>query len=158
MSDDLGRRERRARLLIAGFTRLGVTGRLLAVRAQGFPTDVGTFQAWAERLAQIGPSRFYEPGYFSDYPPGYLYVLWLLGALFDGEFLRLAVKAISIPADVAIALISASLAWRAAGRASAVLAVGLWMLAPGPIFAGPYWGQVDAVGTVPFMLALIYAG
>jgi predicted membrane-bound dolichyl-phosphate-mannose-protein mannosyltransferase len=152
------RADRRAKVAIAGLIALGVLLRLLVLRSPGFPSDVATFQAWAERLAELGPSRFYEPGYFSDYPPGYLYVLWLLGALFDGEFLRLAVKAVSIPADVAIALISASLAWRAAGRASAVLAAGLWMLAPGPIFAGPYWGQVDAVGTVPFMLALIYAG
>src|SRR5207247_1615667 len=27
-----------------------------------------------------------------------------------------------------------------------------------PARAGPYWGQVDAVGTVPFLLALIFAG
>src|SRR2546428_3388939 len=152
------RADRRARVAIVGVIVVGVVLRLVVLRSQGFPSDVATFQAWAERLVEVGPSRFYEPGYFSDYPPGFLYVLWLLGALFDGEFLRLAVKAASIPADVAIALISASLAWRAAGRASAVLAAGLWMLAPGPIFAGPYWGQVDAVGTVPFMLALIYAG
>src|SRR5207237_992390 len=82
---------------------------LALVRAQGFPTAGGTYQAWAERLASIGPGRFYEPGYFCDYPPGFLYVLWLLGALFDGEPLRLAVKALSIPADIAIALLVARL-------------------------------------------------
>ena len=42
---------------------------------------------------------------------------------------------------------------RAAGGAAT-----RWMLAPGPIFAGPYWGQVDAVGTVPLLFALIAAG
>jgi predicted membrane-bound dolichyl-phosphate-mannose-protein mannosyltransferase len=153
-----GRADRRTKVAIAGVIALGVLLRLLVLRSPGFPSDVATFQAWAERLAEVGPAGFYEPGYFSDYPPGYLYVLWLLGALFDGELLRLAVKAVSIPADVAIALISTSLVWRSAGRSHAILAAGLWMLAPGPIFAGPYWGQVDAVGTVPFMLALIYAG
>ncbi len=150
--------DRRARLAIVGIIGLGVLLRLLVLPSPGFPSDVGTFQAWAERLVQLGPQGFYEPGYFSDYPPGYLYVLWLFGALFDGEFLRLAVKAASIPADIAIAVIGASLAWRSAGRARGMLAAGLWMLSPGPIFAGPYWGQVDAVGTVPFMLALILAG
>ena len=82
------RRDRDARLAIAGVIALGVVVRLLFVRAQGFPTDVGTFQAWAERIAQVGPGGFYEPGYFSDYPPAFLYVLWALGALFDGEPLR----------------------------------------------------------------------
>lgn len=157
MTLDTARAERRARLAIAGIIVAAVLVRLLVLRSPGFPSDVATFQAWAERLAQIGPARFYEPGYFSDYPPGYLYVLWLFGALFDGELLRLVVKAASIPADIAIALMSASLVWRA-GRRYAILAVALWLLAPAPIFAGPYWGQVDAVGTVPLLAALIFAG
>jgi len=151
-------RDRDARLAIAGVIALGVVLRLLVVRAQGFPTDVGTFEAWGERIAQVGPGGFYEPGYFSDYPPAYLYVLWLLGALFDGEILRLAVKAISIPADVVIAALAAAVAWRHAGRGPAVAAATLWSLQPGPIFAGPYWGQVDAVGTLPLVGALVAAG
>ncbi len=152
------RADRRAKLAIGGVIALGVLLRLFVLRSPGFPSDVATFQAWAERLADIGPSRFYEPGYFSDYPPAYLYVLWIFGALFDGELLRLMVKAASIPADIGIALLSARLVWQAADRRSAVLAAGLWMLSPGPIFAGPYWGQVDAVGTVPLMAALIMGG
>ncbi len=158
MTDDLGRGDRRARLVVAGVIALGVVVRLLAVRAQGFPTDVGTFQAWAERLAQIGPGRFYEPGYFSDYPPAFLYVLWLLGGLFDGDLLRLAVKAITIPADIAIAVLAAWLVWRTAGRGAGIAAAAIWSLQPGVIFAGPYWGQVDAVGTVPLFGSLVAAG
>ena len=136
---------RRANIAIAVIVVVGVALRLLVTRAQGFPSDVGTFMAWAEKLASVGPSRFYEPGYFSDYPPGFLYVLWLLGVLFDGDLLRFAVKAISIPADVGIVLLVVPLVRRYAGHLSAILAAGLWMLQPAPIFAGPYWGQVDAV-------------
>ena len=158
MSDDAGRADRRARLWVAGVIALGVVVRLFVVRAQGFPTDVGTFQAWAERLASLGPGRFYEPGYFSDYPPAFLYVLWALGALLDGEPLRLAVKAISIPADVAIAFLGAWVLWRTGARAAGVAAAAIWSLQPGPIFAGPYWGQVDAVGTVPVLGSLLAAG
>ena len=158
MNDGLGRVERRARLVVAGVLALGVIVRLLEVRAQGFPTDVGTFQAWAERLAEIGPGRFYEPGYFSDYPPAFLYVLWLLGGLLDGEFLRLAVKAISVPADIGIALLAARVVWRTAGRSAGIAAAAIWSLQPGAIFAGPYWGQVDSVGTLPFFGSLVAAG
>ena len=158
MTDDAGRAERRARLLLAGVIALGVLLRLAVARAQGFPTDVGTFEAWAERLASVGPGRFYEPGYFSDYPPAFLYVLWLLGAFLDGEPLRLAIKAISVPADIAIALLAARLLWSFAGRAYGIAAAAIWMLQPGPIFAGPYWGQVDAIGTVPVLGSLLAAG
>jgi Gpi18-like mannosyltransferase/predicted membrane-bound dolichyl-phosphate-mannose-protein mannosyltransferase len=152
------RDDRRAHLAIAGLITAGVALRLLALRSPGFPSDVGTFQAWAEHMIQVGPAAFYSPDYFSDYPPGYLYVLWLLGAVFDGELLRLAVKAASIPADVAIAVGAAMLAWRHAGRGSAMLAAGLWSLSPAAIFAGPYWGQIDAVGSLPLFAALVAAG
>ncbi|HET9809037.1 MAG TPA: hypothetical protein VFQ66_05020, partial [Candidatus Limnocylindria bacterium] len=114
--------DRRAHLAIAGLITLGVALRLLTLRSPGFPSDVGTFQAWAEQMVRVGPGAFYAPEYFVDYPPGYLYVLWFLGALFDGELLRLAVKAASIPADIAIAIGAAMLAWRHGGRWSATLA------------------------------------
>jgi len=152
------RDDRRAHLAIAGVITLGVGLRLLTLRSPGFPSDVGTFEAWAEHLVQVGPGAFYAADYFSDYPPAYLYVLWLLGAVFDGELLRLAVKAASIPADIAIAIGAATLAWRHAGRGSAVLAAALWSLSPAAIFAGPYWGQIDAVGSLPLFAALVAAG
>src|SRR5207244_7047785 len=88
----------------------------------------------------------------------FLYVLWLLGAFLDGEPLRLAIKAISVPADIAIALLAARLLWSFAGRAYGIAAAAIWMLQPGPIFAGPYWGQVDAIGTVPVLGSLLAAG
>ena len=152
------RDDRRARLATLGLITVGVALRLLTLRSPGFPSDVGTFQAWAEHLVQVGPGGFYAPDYFSDYPPAYLYVLWLFGALFDGELLRLAVKAASVPADIAIAVGAATLVWRHAGRGSATLAAGLWSLSPAAIFAGPYWGQIDAVGSLPLFAALLAAG
>ena len=136
----------------------GIVLRLLVFRGSGFPSDVGTFMAWAERLASVGPAKFYDPAYFSDYPPGFLYVLWLVGALFDGEALRLVVKLLSLPADIAVALLLYRVVRRAAGPMTGALTGALWMLQPGPIFAGPFWGQVDSWGTFPFLAALVAAG
>ncbi|MBM4421117.1 MAG: hypothetical protein FJ034_05965, partial [Chloroflexi bacterium] len=147
----------RSRLALIAILTAGVLVRLATVGGPGFTSDVGTFMAWAERLADRGPWGFYEPGYFADYPPAFLYGLWLLGLVLDGEALRLAVKAISIPFDVGIAL----LLHRVAGARGAwvgTVAAALWMLAPGPVLAGPFWGQVDAVGTLAFLAALVVAG
>ena len=47
----------------------------------GLANDIGAFNAWGQRLASVGPAEFYAPDYFADYPPGYLYVLWLLGEI-----------------------------------------------------------------------------
>lgn len=45
----------------------------------GFSTDYHTFLAWALQLADVGPANFYAEGYFADYPPGYMVILWLVG-------------------------------------------------------------------------------
>ena len=84
-------------------------------------------------------------------------MLGLFAKLFDGETLRLVVKAASIPADVGLALSFAALLWRRAGPGRAAFASALWMLAPGAIIAGPYWGQVDAIGTIIVLGALVFA-
>ncbi len=151
--------EREAILLLAGAIALGVVVRLLVFRGSGFPSDVGTFMAWATRMAEVGPTAFYAPGYFSDYPPGFLYVLWAVGALFHGgEVMRLVVKGLSIPADIAIAIVLFRLVRPYAGAMVGAATGAMWMLQPGPIFAGPFWGQVDSWGTLPFLLALVAAG
>ena len=84
-------------------------------------------------------------------------MLGLFAKLFDGEALRLVVKAASIPADVGLALAFAALLWQRAGPWRAALASWLWMLAPGAVIAGPYWGQVDAIGTLVMLGALVSA-
>ncbi len=150
---------REAILLLAAAIVVGVAIRLLVFRGPGFPSDVGTFMAWAQRMAEVGPAAFYAPGYFSDYPPGFLYVLWVVGAVFHGgEVMRLVVKALSVPADIAIAIVLFRVVRPYAGAKAGAAAGAIWMLQPGPIFAGPFWGQVDAWGTLPFLLALVAAG
>ena len=150
--------ERTALMALGAAIVIGVVIRLFVFRGGGFPSDVGTFMAWAKRMADVGPQHFYAQGYFSDYPPGFLYVLWVIGVLFDGEALRLVVKGLSIPADIALSIFLYRIVRPYAGAAVGALAGALWILQPGPIFAGPFWGQVDSWGTLPFLGALIAAG
>ena len=67
-------------LIIAGVLLRILFGGLL-LPLSGLGNDIGAFSAWSQRLADIGPGEFYESGYFADYPPGYLYVLWLVGTI-----------------------------------------------------------------------------
>src|SRR5438067_575731 len=80
------------------------------------------------------------------------------GALSASARLRLPSKSLSIPADIGIAVLAARVLWRTAGRTSAIAAAAIWSLQPGAIFAGPYWGQVDAVGTLPLFGSIVAAG
>src|SRR5215469_2728028 len=63
----------------------------------GLGIDVGSYQAWALRMADAGPARMYQSGYFLDYPPGYLYALWAAGAAvhtlgLSGDMMRVMVE------------------------------------------------------------------
>ena len=65
----------------------GAVGRCLLLRlvlalvTDGYPYDMSCFVAWGDKLAAEGPAAFYSDGYFADYPPGYLWVLGLVGAI-----------------------------------------------------------------------------
>ncbi|MDQ3881041.1 MAG: hypothetical protein M3295_08215, partial [Chloroflexota bacterium] len=97
-------------ILLAGLL-VRVAFAVLIVPGSGFRIDVGDFGLWARDLASVGPGGFYRPGYFTDYPPAYLYVLWLLGAIAqwsgnpagDAGLLAGLVKVPGILGDVGVA-------------------------------------------------------
>src|SRR5206468_5401590 len=66
---------------LAGLFAVGLALRLLLAPRGGVPFDLDTFAGWAQRLARTGPNGFYAQPGLSDYPPGYLYVLWAIGRL-----------------------------------------------------------------------------
>lgn len=49
---------------------------LLVATTDGYLYDTNTFSAWAGLLNERGLSGFYTGGFFADYPPGYMFVLW----------------------------------------------------------------------------------
>lgn len=149
-----------ALLVIGLLLRAYIAGVL--VPQSGFRIDTGDFTSWAVKLAASGPGEFYETGYFSDYPPGYLYVLWALGSI--GSALQPVlglditgglVKLPGILGDLGAATMLFLLCRRAFDERIALAAAAAFLLNPGPIFNASVWGQVDAVGTM-VMLGTIY--
>jgi predicted membrane-bound dolichyl-phosphate-mannose-protein mannosyltransferase len=160
-------------LVLGLFLRVFIAAGLLP--QSGFSIDTGDFTAWAQRMASVGPEHFYEEGYFADYPPGYLYVLWLLGTV-GGWLAPLAghdvtsgiVKVPGILADVAVAWLLFVIArrwgpqllggrWAAlTGERLGIAAATIYVFNPGTIFNSAVWGQIDSVGTL-VLLATIYA-
>jgi predicted membrane-bound dolichyl-phosphate-mannose-protein mannosyltransferase len=122
----------------------------------GFGVDRGTFQAWAGELAARGASGFYTRGFFVDYTPGYLYVLWLVGIVGNaiggiGDLIKLP----PILADVAVAWLVHSMVLELGGsRRAARLGAVLFLINPVTWFDSAIWGQVDAFGVVFLLLAL----
>jgi Gpi18-like mannosyltransferase/predicted membrane-bound dolichyl-phosphate-mannose-protein mannosyltransferase len=128
----------------------------------GYATDLGTYKAWAARLADGGPSEFYSPNYFADYPPGYMYVLWLLGSIYKGLHISTAgalstviVKLPSILTD----LFTSWLLWvllrpRVERRLTWIIVLA-YTLNPAVFFNSAIWGQTDSFFTLELFLGVL---
>jgi len=146
---------------------LGLVIRLVLAQYSGaLWFDVSLFRQWSDRLVQRGPAQFYEPGYFADYLPGYLYVLLGLGkstrALIGGPPSVAMLKFPAILADLGVALLALLLAARVAPRVrqaesrTGAMAAAAILLNPGLILISAVWGQVDSLSAL-LVLAGIYA-
>lgn len=140
----------------------GVGARLFAARLYpGFEADMECFSAWARRMYEVGAGGFYSADFFSDYPPGYMYVLWLLGAVQrvlglgrDGFYLLLKLPAIA--ADIITAALLVRLAEKHTTHTAAMTLGGLYLFNPTVFINSAVWGQVDAIYTL-FVFVSIWA-
>ncbi len=127
--------------------------RWLVLPIPGHGGDVAVVAGWAERLAEVGPWRFYDGG-FSIYP-ALLYLYWPLGVLLDGGTLDVTIKGLSILFDLGLGVVLYRLGLRLGGGPAVGLGcAALYLFNPAVILAGPIWGQIDSAGTLFFLLAL----
>ena len=129
-----------------------------------YRVDVGSYSAWALKLAAEGPARFYAPGYFADYPPGYMYVLWAVGlasralrAGWQSDWFVALLKLPALLADLAVArLIFARL--RPGRKRLAWVAALAFALNPALLLNSTIWGQTDSVLALLALLAFLALG
>jgi len=146
-----------ALLIIAG---LWIVKTLALLAFEGFGVDVGTYQAWALQIASQGPAHTYQEGYFLDYPPGYLYALWIAGFIArsfgaGGTPLRIIVESPSLIADVLLAIAIFAYVRGTDMRRLALVAMLMAALNPALLFDTVVWGQSDSVLAMVMWLAVI---
>jgi dolichyl-phosphate-mannose--protein O-mannosyl transferase len=149
---------------LAGLVAAGLVLRLALVPNEGFSTDISTFQYWAMSLAEHGFGAFYASGSFADYPPGYFYILAVIGHVWEALFktsdaghytvLKFLVKLPGIVADLCLGVLSFAIVRRFASAAWALGAAALVLLNPAIIFNSAAWGQVDSVAAGLALLAI----
>ena len=105
----------------------------------GFGPDVGSYQAWASQIATLGPAHTYQEGYFLDYPPGYLYALWVVGLISQaigatGDFSRVIIESPAIVADFALAILMYAFV-RLGNRTALMAFIAMLMVALNPAAA-----------------------
>jgi Gpi18-like mannosyltransferase len=131
----------------------GLAIRLAVLDAKGHPGDAIVIGRWADNMATFGPSDFYR--HDGAIYPALLYAYWPIGVLLDGLDQARAIKGLSIPFDLAIGVVAFLAARRMVGPVRALVAPVVYLFNPAVLLAGPVWGQVDAAGTLAYLLALL---
>jgi dolichyl-phosphate-mannose-protein mannosyltransferase len=140
-------------IALAVMLAAGLAIRLALLDAPGHYGDSVVMSRWAENMAAYGPWNFYD--HDGAIYPALLYVYWPLGVLLNGADLARAIKGVSIPFDLATGVVLYLAARRLTGLRWALLAPALYLFNPAVLLAGPVWGQVDAAGTLAYLLALL---
>lgn len=147
-----------SKLLIISFIALII--RLILATLPGFKIDVFDWYAWSLRLNELPFHQFYNDNYFSDYTPGYLYILAVLGYLknhlnLTDSFFYYLLKIPAIFSEIMIGALAFDQLRKHFTIKIAFLGAGLIWFNLGLIFNSAIWGQIDAVLTL-FMLISVY--
>ncbi len=137
----------------------------LVFPGKGLAADLGFFESWTRTLTEVGPGSFYASAASANYPPVYPAILWLVGLLahplaaVTGASLDQAIvdllKLPAIVADLLIALVLYRAGSRWFGRGAGSIAAALYLFIPVTWYDSALWGQVDAVGTLVMLGALV---
>ena len=129
---------------------------------EGYTTDMGCFKGWAVAVYETGPANFYNSGIFADYPPGYIYILYVVGffrELFaidaNSSLFTLMIKLPSIIAEVVKAIIIYKVAEKPTNRVFELLCGVFLLFNPAMFFNSSIWGQIDAVFILFIVLAIL---
>ncbi|WP_019913677.1 phospholipid carrier-dependent glycosyltransferase [Paenibacillus sp. HW567] len=136
----------------------------IGLTAQGYQNDMNTFIAWGQRLVDLGPGKFYEKGYFADYPPGYLYILYLL-SLIRGLFgfahgsggETLLFKLPAILSDLVLGWLIYRAGRKKLGSGMAIGLMLLFLFNPAVLMDSAAWGQADSFFLVFLLLSIMGA-
>lgn len=157
-------RDRSLRWALAILFAVAMAKLVLLPWFDGYKNDISSYESWALRMTVAGPAGIYHTGYFLDYPPGYLYALWLAGIIAraagaGGVALRIVVEAPVLVADFVLAALVFIFVRRTAParRTAAYVAMLLVALNPALVFDTVVWGQSDSVLTAGIMLSAVLA-
>lgn len=139
---------------------IGLAVRLLLINLPGFQIDVNAWFAWAIRLNQVGFTNFYSDQIWTNYTPGYLYILGILGFIknllhmSDSNFVLL-LKFPSIGAEIILGL----LVYRQVAKKSlvwATVAASFILFNPAFLFNSAVWGQIDGLLTLMLVISVYF--
>jgi predicted membrane-bound dolichyl-phosphate-mannose-protein mannosyltransferase len=116
--------------------------------------DQGTFVAWSNILVSSGFKNFFNS--WSDYLPGYLYVLWVLGkinllGIFPQEVLF---KLPAILSDLVTGFFIFKILEKSKGEKWGLIGALIYLFNPAVLGNSALWGQVDSLTALTSVLTI----
>lgn len=134
---------------------------LLCVVSYGYQGDINSFRSWAMGAAECAPWHFYD-SIWCDYPPGYIYILGIIGfieKLFPDMSNVVFVLILKLPAcicDILAGVFIYRFTKKYVPYAVACGAVACYLLNPATMLNSAMWGQVDSVFLILLLCTLCY--
>lgn len=129
---------------------------------EGYGTDMNCFYAWSDMIFDNGIGKFYYLDSFTDYPPGYMLILWLIAGIrhiFSIETVssmgRILIKLVPVLSDLGAGFVVYKLAKKKFSEGSSLLLSLAYVLNPIVVLDSSVWGQTDGVFTL-FVLLTCY--
>lgn len=137
--------------------------RIYLSQFDGYKNDIFDFKLWSQGIYNIGSANFYR-SVASDYPPFYIYILWLVGAIykllspsFDAgtTLFTILIKLPANIADIFTALLIFKILRKYADFKTAYFGMAIYAFNPAIIYNSAIWGQVDSINTFLMLLAIM---
>lgn len=135
----------------------------------GHAGDVHWYSMWALSVSTVGPGEFYAKTVV-NYPPGYIYVLWLIGSLSqviasvthhdvrDVTSALIKIPPMLLDLGSGLLLYRITLHWcnrEAAAVRSALIVATSYLFNPVSLYDSAIWGQTDAAGAFIMLLGVL---
>lgn len=146
------------KMLIVSLLCVGLFIRIImGLNVEGFSSDLNLFKNWALSAAN-NLSAVYSNARSADYPPLYMYVLFIVGKLINlsaiSKYSILILKLPSIIADIISAYVLYKLAKKKLSVEWSMLISALYIFNPAIFINSALWGQVDSFFALIIILAV----
>lgn len=129
--------------------------RVLLFNFESFHIDMNTWEAWSYRIINVGINNFYSPNFYSEYFPGYLYLLWFIGTIYHFLFSKLSfssfqfeilLKSLTTIFDLGTSYLIYKTVFLIKPKLAPISAL-IYFANPAIIFNSSIWGQIDGIYT-----------
>lgn len=137
--------------------------RLLFITKSGYVTDINTFKSWSIALSDNGLKNFYYADMFTDYPPLYMYFLYVIGKIatlvdlaFDSTAFTILIKLNAIIFDTITVVLLYKIGCKKLLSKNAFIIALAYSINPAIFVDSAIYGQIDSFYALLIALSIYF--